>query len=188
MRSQPVGPVLFESGVIDFTETTWTGLNVSLAHRMVFRERPTIAELTPNSAAPGSEVTITGTGFDDTTEVFFGDAAAEFTIVSDTEITAVVPALEAGSTVMVGVVSDGLTSAESPTALFSVPAAPVTPTPAPAQPGPTQPAAPGTHGETLPAVGSSASAQLALLAVGFGALGLALVSRAGRAGTARTRS
>ena len=52
---------------------------------------PTITSFTPNLAGNGDTVTILGTGFTGTTAVQFGDtAASSFTIVSDTEITAVV--------------------------------------------------------------------------------------------------
>ncbi|AGY57912.1 FG-GAP-like repeat-containing protein [Gloeobacter kilaueensis] len=58
---------------------------------------PTITALTPRFGAVGSEVTITGTGFSSTTAVTFRlgfpkkRVAAQFTVISDTEIRAVVP-------------------------------------------------------------------------------------------------
>ncbi|HEX8999407.1 MAG TPA: IPT/TIG domain-containing protein, partial [Blastocatellia bacterium] len=52
----------------------------------------TVNNLAPTSGAPGSPVTITGTGFIGVNSVrFTGGAAAQFTINSDTSITAIVP-------------------------------------------------------------------------------------------------
>jgi IPT/TIG domain-containing protein len=56
---------------------------------------PTITSFTPTSGVIGSTVTITGTGFKDTSVVtsvaFNGVAATSFTVDSDTQITVVVP-------------------------------------------------------------------------------------------------
>ena len=48
--------------------------------------------LTPPNGTAGTLVTITGTGFTGTTSVTFGSAAASFTAISDTQLTAVAPA------------------------------------------------------------------------------------------------
>ncbi len=53
---------------------------------------PEISGFEPASGPPLTEVTITGTGFATTQDVSFGGVAATFSIVSDTEIFATVPA------------------------------------------------------------------------------------------------
>jgi hypothetical protein len=61
---------------------------------------PVVTSISPSSGTPagGTTVTVTGTGFTGTTTVFFGTiAASSFTVVSDTEITAVSPAQAASA-------------------------------------------------------------------------------------------
>ncbi|MFC5127481.1 IPT/TIG domain-containing protein [Pseudoclavibacter helvolus] len=59
---------------------------------------PTVTAATPSAAAAGATVTITGTNFTGTTAVRFGSTPATgFTVVSATQLTAVVPAGTAGS-------------------------------------------------------------------------------------------
>lgn len=59
---------------------------------------PTISSFTPTSGATGATITITGTNFSTATAVNFGgDAAASFTIVNSTTITAVVASGATGS-------------------------------------------------------------------------------------------
>ncbi|MBW4698767.1 MAG: VCBS repeat-containing protein [Aphanocapsa lilacina HA4352-LM1] len=53
---------------------------------------PVIDSITPRRGPVGTEVTITGTGFTGTTAVTFGGASAAYTVVSGTQITAIVPA------------------------------------------------------------------------------------------------
>ena len=58
-----------------------------------FRLLPRITGFTPASGPVGSPVTINGSGFNDVTSVvFFNGQPADFQRVSDTEITATVPA------------------------------------------------------------------------------------------------
>jgi hypothetical protein len=59
---------------------------------------PSVTSVSPDasSTAGGGTVSINGSGFSTATAVSFGSVAASFTIVSDTEITAVVPAQGAG--------------------------------------------------------------------------------------------
>jgi hypothetical protein len=60
---------------------------------------PVITEVNPSSGptAGGTSVTITGANFTGTTEVTFGGVAALFLVSSDTSITAITPAGEAGT-------------------------------------------------------------------------------------------
>lgn len=65
-----------------------------------------VSSVTPNQAAPGTTVTIAGSGFTGATTVWFGPAAApSFTVLSDTQIAAVVPPGTPGLTVHVSVVT-----------------------------------------------------------------------------------
>jgi hypothetical protein len=53
---------------------------------------PSIASFSPESGTPGESIVITGTNFNGATAVSFNDTPAVFTINSDTQITATVPA------------------------------------------------------------------------------------------------
>lgn len=64
---------------------------------------PTVTNVTPNPTPPGSLITVTGTNFLHATGVTIGGVSASFTIVSDTQITATIPAGVAGSNVTVAV-------------------------------------------------------------------------------------
>jgi energy-converting hydrogenase Eha subunit A len=76
---------------------------------------PTVTGVGPasGSSSGGTSVTITGAGFAGATAVHFGTAAAKFSAISDTSITATSPAGQAGA-VDVTVTSAGGTSAVSP--------------------------------------------------------------------------
>jgi hypothetical protein len=52
---------------------------------------PTISGFTPPQALHGQKLTINGSGFSGTTSVQFGGIEAQYTVVSDSEITAIVP-------------------------------------------------------------------------------------------------
>ena len=73
------------------TVTTPTGV---LTSNHEFRVRPVILNVAPASGAAGTPVVITGTSFTQTTKVTFGGgvATATFTVDSDTQVTAAVPA------------------------------------------------------------------------------------------------
>lgn len=59
---------------------------------------PAVTAAAPSGAAAGATVTVTGTGFLGASAVRFGSAnAASFSVLSDTQLTAVVPAGAAGS-------------------------------------------------------------------------------------------
>lgn len=76
---------------------------------------PVITSLTPTSAATGATVTIEGSGFTGASQVRFGSTnAASFTVVSDTEITAVVPGSLSAGSAAVKVLKGSAESASSP--------------------------------------------------------------------------
>ena len=58
-------------------------------------QAPSVSSISPTSGAAGDTVTITGTGFEGTTDVEFGpdgtSTPADFTVDSETQITATVP-------------------------------------------------------------------------------------------------
>lgn len=74
---------------------------------------PTITSLTPSAGAVGSSVTIGGTGLVTAFSVTFDGTSASFTVVSDTEITATVPAGATTGPVAVTTNSGTATSATS---------------------------------------------------------------------------
>jgi hypothetical protein len=80
---------------------------------------PSVTTISPTSGRPGTSVTITGTGFLGASAVNFGSApAASFTVISDTQITAVSP-VQSASTVDV-TVTTAATSATSAADQFGV--------------------------------------------------------------------
>jgi hypothetical protein len=62
-----------------------------------FVPAPRVAGVSPASAPQGTTLTISGTGFTGATSVDFGKHAANFTINSDTSITAIAPAVRTGT-------------------------------------------------------------------------------------------
>jgi hypothetical protein len=88
---------------------------------------PTVSGVSPalGPASGGTKVTITGTNFTGATGVAFGGtAAASFTVVSATQITATAPAGTGGTTVDITVTTAGGTSATSSADRFQFIAAP----------------------------------------------------------------
>jgi hypothetical protein len=84
-----------------------------------FIPAPRVAGVSPGTAPQGTTVTITGTGFTNATAVSFGQVAASgYTVVSDTSITAVAPAVRTG-TVDVLVTGPGGPSAANPSDQFT---------------------------------------------------------------------
>ncbi len=72
------------------TVTTPTG---TLTSNVPFRVLPQLLSFTPTSGPVGTQVTITGVSFTQTSGVGFGDyTPAQFTVNSDTQVTATVPA------------------------------------------------------------------------------------------------
>jgi hypothetical protein len=90
-----------------------------------FVPAPRLTSISPTTgpASGGTKVTIAGTGFTGATSVSFGATAANFTVVSDTTITATSPASAAG-TIDVTVANAGGASAASATDQFTFVLAP----------------------------------------------------------------
>jgi hypothetical protein len=103
------------TGAIDVTVTTPAGSSAtSGADRFTYFPRPSITNVSPSSGCNwgGSTVTIVGKGFSGATAVSFGGTpAASYSVVSDTQITAVSPS--GTGTIDIAVSSPGGTSATS---------------------------------------------------------------------------
>jgi hypothetical protein len=109
-------------GTVDITVTTAGGTSATNANdQFSFVTAPVVSNLSPTSGtvAGGTWVTITGANFTRATGVMFGDAAAGFTIDSDTSITAYSPPGETPDTVDVTVTSPGGTSATGAADVFT---------------------------------------------------------------------
>lgn len=79
------------TGALTGSVTVTTG-STTLTSRQAFKVLPTITGFTPPSGPGGTSVTIAGTGLAQTTKVAFGSKVATFTVNSDTQVTATVPA------------------------------------------------------------------------------------------------
>ena len=113
-----VAPTSSSAGPVDVTVATPGGTSAtSSADQYTYAPVPSVTSVSPSalsSAAGGTAVTITGTGFAGATAVAFGGTAAEsFQVISPTEITAIAPPLPTG-TVDVTVTTPGGTSPPSP--------------------------------------------------------------------------
>jgi hypothetical protein len=86
------------AGPVDIVMADSQGELDRLEDGFEYREDVWIDKVTPDESTTdgGVEVTITGTGFSDADRVAFGGIAAGFSVVSDTEISATVPAHGAG--------------------------------------------------------------------------------------------
>jgi uncharacterized repeat protein (TIGR03803 family) len=104
------------AGALTGSVTVTTGAT-TLTSNQPFRVKPQVLSFDPPSGSVGTQVTITGTGFTQTNGVGFGDnIPAEFTVNSDTQITATVPT--GAKTGPVGVATKGGTAVS--TATFTV--------------------------------------------------------------------
>ena len=93
---------------------TVTTNGTTLTSNQVFRVSPQVLSFSPPSGSVGTQVTITGTGFTQAMGVGFGDhVPAQFTVNSDTQITATVPG--GAKTGPVGVLTKGGTGISSKT-------------------------------------------------------------------------
>jgi RHS repeat-associated protein len=104
------------AGTFDVTVATPGGVSAtSAADQFTYAPLPTVTAISPAAGATsdGSTVTITGSGFSGASAVSFGSAAAaSYTVVSGTQITATTPAQSAG-TVDITVTTPGGVSATS---------------------------------------------------------------------------
>lgn len=92
----------------------------------MWESRPTVSitGFIPSSGAPGTQVTITGTGFSGTTVVAFNGASAGFSVVSSTQITAIVSRTASTGKIVVtapggSIVSEDIFTVLPPTRLTS---------------------------------------------------------------------
>ena len=79
------------AGALTGSVTVTTG-TTTLTSPKIFKVLPTLTSFSPTSGPVGTSVTITGTGLTQTTKVTFAGKSATFTVISDTEVTADVPA------------------------------------------------------------------------------------------------
>jgi hypothetical protein len=70
---------------------TTTGGTATTTSNFVVIQPPTITGFSPTSGNAGTFVTITGTNFDTTTNVYFNGASAPWRVDSSTQVTAIVP-------------------------------------------------------------------------------------------------
>jgi hypothetical protein len=104
------------SGSVPVTVTTPGGTSTTpVTSSYTYLPAPTVTSLVPSQgpAAGGNTVTITGTNLTFTTAVHFGANPAPFTVLSDTQVTAVAPPAAAGQ-VPVRVTTPGGTSSDVP--------------------------------------------------------------------------
>ncbi len=92
-----------EPGAIDVTITSEGGTSEAATFTVV--GKPAISSITPAIGPAGKKVTIAGIYFEETSQVFFGNGEADFTIINATQLEAVVPAT--ASTGKVKVVTPG---------------------------------------------------------------------------------
>ena len=100
------------AGALTGSVTVTTG-GTTLTSNQQFRVKPQLLSFNPPSGSVGTQVTITGTGFTETNGVGFGDnVPAQFTVNSDTQVTATVPT--GAKTGPIGVVTKGGTAIAPP--------------------------------------------------------------------------
>jgi uncharacterized repeat protein (TIGR03803 family) len=79
------------SGALTGKVTVTTG-STTLSTSATYKITPTLKTFAPSSGPVGTSVTITGTGLEQTTKVTIDKIAATFTVDSDSQVTAAVPA------------------------------------------------------------------------------------------------
>jgi uncharacterized repeat protein (TIGR03803 family) len=100
------------AGALTGPITVTTG-STTLTSPTIFRVTPGAITFNPESGPVGTSVTITGTGLDQTTKVTFDGKSASFSVSSDTEVTATVPAGAATGKIVVTTKGGGVTSSTS---------------------------------------------------------------------------
>jgi hypothetical protein len=105
-------------GTVDITVTTPGGTSVKgQSDQLTYVAPPSVTSVNPNFLNPGQSTTISGSGFAGANIVKFGTVpATSFTVVSDSQITAVIP--QGTGRVDVTVTSPGGTSAINPADQF----------------------------------------------------------------------
>ena len=152
------GPVFVEPAMADGVAgypSPWGGESVVFPFNVEILPTPTIAGVSAGRgpSAGGNQVTITGENFAEVTGVSFGSTGANYTVDSESQITATVPAGSAASSVAVSVVT-AAGRAEAPTGYDyePLPAAASGPAPAPAPAPFTGCSVPKLQGRQLAAV------------------------------------
>jgi uncharacterized repeat protein (TIGR03803 family) len=100
------------TGALTGDVTVTTGSTV-LSTTASYRITPTYKSFTPPSGPVGTVVTFNGTGLTQTTKVTIDNISASFTVVSDSEITATVPAGAATGKIVVTTKGGSVTSSAS---------------------------------------------------------------------------
>ncbi len=100
------------TGALTGKVTVTTGSTI-LSTLSTFKITPTQKTFTPPSGPVGTAVTITGTGLTQTTKVTFNKVAATFTVNSDSQITATVPAGATTGKIAITTKGGGATSSTS---------------------------------------------------------------------------
>ncbi len=96
------------SGPISVSNGVWSTWSVG---RFDVLRIPSISSFSPSTGHPGASVTINGSGFLGLTQVQFNWTPSTFTVVSDTEVTAVVPeGATSGSIQVIGPVGNGVSA------------------------------------------------------------------------------
>jgi uncharacterized repeat protein (TIGR03803 family) len=95
------------------TVTVTTG-STTLTSPQTFKVKPKITSFSPPSGTAGTPVTLNGTGLTFATAVKFGTVTTTFTVVSDSQVTTVVPSGLAAGPVTISITTPGGT-ANSPT-------------------------------------------------------------------------
>lgn len=91
--NQPMGTAIDQRGIIYIADSQ----NNVIRRLQRGITGPVINDFDPKSGAPGTEVTIVGRGFNETTEVRFNDRPASFQIFDDTKLVATCPDTTSGS-------------------------------------------------------------------------------------------
>ncbi len=146
------------AGTVDVTVTTPGGTSaICAADEFAYLAAPTVTGISPPAGplAGGTTVTISGSGLSGATSVKFGGVTASFTVTSDTEISATVPAATDTGSVDVTVTTPGGTSAICAADQFAYLAAPTVT-------GISPPAGPLAGGTTVTISGSGLSGATAV--------------------------